>query len=231
MYLVYIILINYSNIEQKNVTMKVNIDYKNRLRLLEEEEITCIYKNKTGENLYIFDCSKSVKGFVSNIIYVDNSLKLNGESLPNYDELPISKSDITDSPNYPISPLYILKNWNLTKSDINSFTIEGENSLINLTSKDSYLFFKMDNKIKNISCEIENEDNNKYKVICISESRYIFDLSNNNYIAIKDLQKSLKMTFDNGGNSVISNSTVEINPFTTEKKVVVVDYLEVQLLP
>jgi len=90
--------------------------------------------------------------------------------------------------------------------------------LINLTSKDSYLFFKMDNKIKNISCEIENEDNNKYKVICISESRYIFDLSNNNYIAIKDLQKSLKMTFDNGGNSVISNSTVEINPFTTEKK-------------
>ena len=35
---------------KKNETMRVNIDYKNRLRLLKEDEVTCIYKNKTEQS-------------------------------------------------------------------------------------------------------------------------------------------------------------------------------------
>ena len=54
-------------------------------------------------------------------------------------------------------------------------------------------------------------------LICKPESRINSDLSNNNYIEIKDLRKSLKMTFKEGVNS-IPNSTVEINPYKTYKK-------------
>jgi 2',3'-cyclic-nucleotide 2'-phosphodiesterase (5'-nucleotidase family) len=216
-YLVYIILVDYSNIEQKNVTMRVNLDYKNRLRLLEEEEVTCIYINKTEQNLYAFNCSKLVKGPVSKIRYVENSLKINGESLPNYDELPLSKSDINNLPDYPIYPLYTLKNCEITNSTTNSFTIEGENSDGNLASKNSSLYFNENNETKKIPCEIKDESINKLKVICKPESRVNSDLSNNNYIAIEDLKKSLKMTFNKGTNS-IPNSTVEINPIRTYKK-------------
>jgi 2',3'-cyclic-nucleotide 2'-phosphodiesterase (5'-nucleotidase family) len=120
-YLVYIIFPNYPNIEQKNITMKVNIDYKNRLRLLEEEEVTCIYANKIEPNLYAFNCSKSVKGPVSKIRYVENSLKINGESLPDYDELPLSKSDIANLPDYSLYPLHTLKNSEIIDRTTNSF--------------------------------------------------------------------------------------------------------------
>ena len=216
-YLVYIILSNYSNIENKNITMRVNINYENRLRLLEEEEVTCTYKNKTGQNIYAFTCSKQVKGRVSNIKYVENSLKLDGESLTNYDELPLSKSNIINPPDYPIYPLFILKNCELTSSTGNSFTIEGESSEPNLASKDSYLYFNENNETKKIQCKINDEGSNKYSVICKPESRVKSDLSNNNYIAIENLKKSLKMTFDKGGNSETSNNT-EINPVKTYNK-------------
>jgi len=209
-YLVYIILVNYSNIEYKNLTMKVNIDYKNRLRMLEEEEVTCTYKNKT-ENLYAFDCSKQVKGNFSSIFYIENSLKLDSESLPNYDELLLSKSDFTDLPDYPVYPLYILENCDLNNSTANYFTIEGESSEPNLDSKNSYLYFMVNNETKKIPCEIKDEESKKYKVICTTESRVNSDLSNNNYIVIEDQKKSLKMTFDKGGNSETFNSTGVIN--------------------
>ena len=216
-YLVYIILVNYLNIENKNLIMKVNIDYKNRLRMLEEEEVTCIYKNKT-ENLYAFDCSKQVKRNVSSIFYIENSLKLDGQSLSNYDELPLSKSDITDLPDYPVYPLYILENCDLTSSTVNSFTIEGESSEPNLASKNSSLYFNVNNETKKIPCEINDEGSKKYKVICTTESRVYSDLSNNNYIAIEDKKKSLKMTFDKDGNSETFNSTGVINPVKTYNK-------------
>jgi hypothetical protein len=216
-YLVYIIFPNYPNIEQKNITMKVNIDYKNRLRLLEEEEVTCIYANKIEPNLYAFNCSKSVKGPVSKIRYVENSLKINGESLPDYDELPLSKSDIANLPDYSVYPLHTLKNSEIIDRTANSFTIEGENSDGNLASNDAYLYFNENNDQKKIPCEIKEESSNKLRVICKPESRVNSDLSNNNYIAIEDKKQSLKMTFNKGANSNPSSS-VAINPMRTFKK-------------
>ena len=105
-----------------------------------------------------------------------------------------------------------MKNCEITNSTTNSFTIEGENSDGNLASKNSYLYFNENNVSKKIQCEIKNESKNKLRVICKPESRINSDLSNNNYIAIEDLRKSLKMTFNEGMNS-IPNSTVEINPY------------------
>jgi len=216
-YLVYLMLDNFSNVGQKNVTMKLNIDYQNNLRFLEEEDVTCIYKDKIGETLYVFDCSKQVKGPVTSIYYVENSLKLDGLTLPNSDELPLSKENIANPTDYPIYPLYILKNCNLTNRATNSFTVEGENSKTNLSSKDSYLYFNDNNKTKKIPCVIEDEGSSKFKVICKPESKVNVDLSNNNYIVIEDLNKSLKMAFEKEGNS-ITNSKVGINPFKPYKK-------------
>ena len=194
-YLVYLMLDNFSNVGQKNVTMKLNIDYQNNLRFLEEEDVTCIYKDKMEKNLYVFDCSKQVKGPVASMYYVENSLKLDGLTLPNSDELPC----------------------NLTNRATNSFTVEGENSKTNLSSKDCYLYFNDNNKTKKIPCVIEDEGSSKFKVICKPESKVNVDLSNNNYIVIEDLNKSLKMAFEKEGNS-ITNSKVGINPFKPYKK-------------
>ena len=110
-----------------------------------------------------------------------------------------------------------MKNCELTSSTGNSFTIEGESSEPNLASKDSYLYFNENNETKKIPCKINDEGSNKYSVICKPESRVKSDLSNNNYIAIENLKKSLKMTFDKGGNSETSNNT-EINPVKTYNK-------------
>jgi hypothetical protein len=187
------------------------------LRLLEEEEVTCIYANKIEPNLYAFNCSKSVKGPVSKIRYVENSLKINGESLPDYDELPLSKSDIANLPDYSVYPLHTLKNSEIIDRTTNSFTIEGENSDGNLASNDAYLYFNENNDQKKISCEIKEESSNKLRVICKPESRVNSDLSNNNYIAIEDKKQSLKMAFNKGANSNPSSS-VEINPVRTFKK-------------
>ena len=84
-----------------------------------------------------------------------------------------------------------MKNCELTSSTGNSFTIEGECSEPNLASKDSYLYFNENNETKKIPCEINDEGSNKYSVICKPESRVKSDLSNNNYIAIENLKKSL----------------------------------------
>ena len=69
--------------------------------------------------------------------------------------------------------------------------------------------------MKNISCEIKDESNNKFKLVCKPQNKVNADLSDNNLVVIKDLQKNLKMTFDNGGNP-FANST--INPIRTYKK-------------
>ena len=107
----------------------------------------------------------------------------------------MSKLDINNPPDYPIYPLYILKNCEITNSTTNSFTIEGENSDGNLASKNSYLYFNENNVSKKIQCEIKDESSSKLIIICKPESRVNSDLSNNNYIAIENLKKKLKNDF------------------------------------
>jgi len=76
----------------------------------------------------------------------------------------------------------------------------------------------VNNETKKIPCEINDEGSKKYKVICTTESRVNSDLSNNNYIAIEEHKKSLKMIFDKDGNSETFNSTGVINPFKNYNK-------------
>ena len=217
-YLTYIQLANYSNNDVKNITMKVNLYYSNRLRLLEEVEVNCNYENKTKEDIFIFNCLKTIERPISRLSFIDNSIALDGQSLLNLEKSEvvevIGKNIQNQKDNYLSYPQYYLKNCDLTKES-NSLIIEGENNETKLASNKSFLLFSENDELKNISCEIKDESNNKFKLVCKPQNKVNADLSDNNLVVIKDLQKNLKLTFDNGGNP-IANST--INPIRTYKK-------------
>ena len=217
-YLTYIQFANYSNNDVKNITMKVNLNYANRLRLLEEVVVNCNYQDKTKEDIFIFNCLKTIDRPISSLSFIDNSITLDGQPLLN-----LEKSEIVDvigkniqnqKDNYLSYPQYYLKNCDLTKES-NSLIIEGENNETKLASNKSFLLFSENDELKNISCEIKDESNNKFKLVCKPQNKVNADLSDNNLVVIKDLQKNLKMTFDNGGNP-FANST--INPIRTYTK-------------
>ena len=217
-YLTYIQLANYSNNDVKNITMKVNLYYSNRLRLLEEVEVNCNYENKTKEDIFIFNCLKTIERPISRLSFIDNSITLDGQPLLNLEKSEIveviGKNIQNQKDNYLSYPQYYLKNCDLTKES-NSLIIEGENNETNLASNKSFLLFSENDELKNISCEIKDESNNKFKLVCKPQNKVNADLSDNNLVVIKDLQKNLKLTFDNGGNP-IANST--INPIRTYNK-------------
>jgi len=217
-YLTYIQLANYSNNDVKNITMKVNLYYSNRLRLLEEVEVNCNYENKTKEDIFIFNCLKTIERPISRLSFIDNSIALDGQSLLNLEKSEvvevIGKNIQNQKDNYLSYPQYYLKNCDLTKES-NSLIIEGENNETKLASNKSFLLFSENDELKNISCEIKDESNNKFKLVCKPQNKVNADLSDNNLVVIKDLQKNLKLTFDNGGNP-IANSTIK--PIRTYKK-------------
>ena len=216
-YLTYLRLTNYSNNDIKYITMKVNIYYNLRLRLLEEQIVNCS-KYEKEEDIYSFNCLKVVDRPISRLSYIDDSITLNGQPLLNLEKDKLAelmgKNIQNQKDNYLSYPQYYLKNCDLTKKS-NSLIIKGENNETNLASNKSFLLFSENNEIKNISCEIGSEDNNKFKLVCRPQFTASADLSDNNLVVIKDLKKNLKMTFDKGGNP-IANST--INQIRTFKK-------------
>ena len=217
-YLTYLKLSNYSNNDVKNITMKVNIYYNLRLRLLEEIVVNCNYENKTKEDIFIFNCLKEVDRSISKLSYIDNSITLNGQPLLNLEKNELvelmGENIQNQKDNYLSYPQYYLNNCDLSKES-NSLIIKGENNETNLASNKSFLLFSENYEMKNISCEIKDEGNNKFELVCKPKSSINADLSDNNLVIIKDLQKNLKMTFDNGGNP-IANST--INKIRSYKK-------------
>ena len=215
-YLTYLKLLNYPNDDVNTITMRVNIYYNRRLRLLEEDVVNCKYETKTEEDIYIFKCLKVVNKPFSRLSYINNSITLDGQPLNNLEKdklVRIIGENIQNQKDTYLSyPHYYLKNCDL-KKESDSLIIEGENSETNLASKNSYLLFSENNEMKNISCEIEDEGNNKYKIKCKPKFTVNADLSDNNNIVIKDLKKNLKMTFDNEGNSIANSTINTINTF------------------
>ena len=216
-YLTYLRLANYSNNDVQNITMRINIYYNRRLRLLEEEIINCSKYGKEGD-IFIFNCSKIIDRDFSRLSYVNNSITLNGQPLLNLEKNALAESmgeNIQNQKdNYLSYPQYYLKNCDLTKES-NSFIIEGENNETNLASNKSFLLFSENNEMKNISCQIEDEGNYKFNLICMPRFKVNANLSDNNLVVIKDLRKNLKMTFDKGGNP-ITNTTIK--QFSAYKK-------------
>ena len=216
-YLTCIRLADYLNDNVKNVTMRVNL-VTNRLRLLQEETtVNCLKQGEKELNIYNFNCSKKVEKPVSKISYVENSIKINGENSLNLSSSEISKK-MGENIQNQIANIFDRENCILTNctaySNKNSLIIEGENDGTDLVSNDCNLLFVQDDEMKNISCKInaEDEDSNKFKIVCESNFVVNSDLSNNNLAIINDKNKVVTLIFDKEGQSK-ENSTADKNSY------------------
>ena len=217
--------------EIKNLTLKTIIDYNNKLRVLEEEElyIDCDYQSSKKESyIYTFLCSKELGDSLSiskiNKIKYDNSssIKINSENVPNLVNSPlankIGENIQNQKDNIFSSDIYILDNAYLLNEDT-TILIEGENNdNIDLTSDKSYLIFSnKDSELKNISCNIQKGNENYiYKIICNPRSSLNVDLNLNNLVQIKDKNETLIINF-NDKNSVLNSTVDSFSYFKTKK--------------
>ena len=215
-YLVHIRLANCFNESVKNVTMRVNL-VNNKLRLLQEEKtVNCIRQGEKDLNIYIFNCSIGVDGPVSKISYVQNSIKLNGETDLNLSSSETSKK-MGENIQNQITNFFDRENCVLTNCTAynikDSLIIEGENDGTNLVSKNCNLLFVQDDEMKNVSCEISaiDGDSNKFRIVCEPNFKVSSDLSNNSFVIINDLNKAVTLSFDKDGipqeNSTGTNAT------------------------
>ena len=215
-YLTHIRLADYSNASVNNVTMGINI-ITSKLRLLQESiTIECIKQeqnqNQNQLNIYSFNCSKEVDGPVLKVSYIQNSLKINGQTPLILNSSEISKK-IGENIQNQKENIYNRENCILKNCKVysikDSIIIEGEGDGSELVSKDCNLKFVQDEEMKNISCEISDEGNSLYRVVCEPSFKVNSDLSNNNFIIINDLNKVITLSFDEGNSQ--ANSTVASN--------------------
>ena len=215
-------LVDYIINDIKNMSLKANINYKkrNRLRNIEEIEINCENKGKKESSIFSFLCSKDVKGEVEEISFIDNSITVNGKNLDykTNDIAKITGKNIQNQKDNILSQdTYILENANLTNEN-NKFVIEGINTDGNFkSSNNAYLLFNDNSKLQNASCSLEDENDNKYKLICRPKSFIDTDLRLNNLVNVVDQKKNLILNFNNELNS-IANSTIDSNYPSTSKK-------------
>ena len=218
-YLTHIRLADYLNDSIKNITMRVNL-VTNRLRLLQEgTTVNCLKKGEKELNIYIFNCSIKIDRPVSKISYVDNSIKLNGET-----NLSLSSSEISKKMGENIQSLtgniFDKENCILNNCKVynikNSIIIEGENDESDLVSKDCNLLFVQDDEMKNISCEISDEGSDLFKIVCEPNFRVKSDLSNNSLIIINDLNKVVILAFKEENSQ--ANSTGTSNSYFKKNK-------------
>ena len=229
-FLAYIMIRNYLK-EIKNMTLKTIINYNDKLRVLEEEVISmnCEYQSKKNDpEIYTFLCSKELNNSIpiskiNGIKYESKSIKINNEEVPNLESSGLVNTlgeNIKNQGGDIFScDTYILDNSYLRNEDT-TILIEGENNdNIGLTSNASYLLFNhKDNKLKNISCNIqEGNGKNIYRIICNPHSSLNADLNHNNLVQLKDRNKNLIINFNDPNNSTI-NSTVESFKYFKTKK-------------
>jgi hypothetical protein len=80
----------------------------------------------------------------------------------------------------------------------NKLLIEGETYGSAINSDDSTLSFVQEEDIKNIICNIKDENNNTFKMACNPNFDVNSDLSNNNMVYIDDAGKNGMLFFEEG---------------------------------
>jgi hypothetical protein len=214
-YLTHIRIANYLNDSIKNVTMRVKL-VTNKLRLLQQEEVVnCLRQGEKDLNIYAFNCSLGVDGPVSKISFVENSIKLNGETDLNLASSETSKK-MGENIQNQVANIFDRENCVLTNCTAyninNSLIIEGENDGANLVSKHSDLLFVQDDEMKNVSCEISavDKESNRFRIFCNPNFNVSSDLSNNSFVIINDLNKVVTLAFDKDG--IPKDNSTETDP-------------------
>ena len=191
---------NYPSNEIDYITKKVDIVTRNK----EEEEVTCLKTRNISLDIYRFACSKEVNEPVSQISYVNNSIVLNGKFPLNASSSEISKfmgkNIQLQTKNFFSDPdinLIFFKNC-YVYGENNKLLIEGETYGSAINSDDSTLSFVQEEDIKNIICNIKEENNNTFKMACNPNFDVNSDLSNNNMVYIDDAGKNGMLFFEEG---------------------------------
>jgi len=198
---------NYLDDEINSLIMTVDIEYS-RLRFLEEEEVICIISNKMPD-IYDFYCSKEVNGPVSRLSVISDNIIINGKSPANSSTSEVAKNFGENMQNQTSKFFSDLEkidsffdNCSVYTKD-NKLLFEGETNNFKITSRESLLVFGQGEYIKNIVCDINEEGNNKFKMICEPTFIVNVDFSGNNEVYINDFQKIIMMRFEEGKSSTI----------------------------
>ena len=191
---------NYPTNEIDYITKKVDIVTS----ITEEEEVTCLKTRNMSSDIYRFACSKEVSEPVSQISYVNNSIVLNGKYPLNssYSEIAkfLGQNIQLQTRNLfsdPEMDIIFFKNC-YVYGENKKLLVEGETYGSAINSDDSTLSFVQEEDIKNIICNINDENNNKFKMVCNPNFNVNADLSNNNMVYIDDVGKNGMLFFEEG---------------------------------
>jgi len=186
-----------------SITIKVDIVY-NRLRFLEEEEIYCLKIKSMSFFIYIFACSKEVNGPISSISLITDSIILNGDTQLNSSTSGVAKNEEDNIQNQTISSFlgrrksdFTFKNCSVYAEN-NKLIFEGDNDVITISSSFSLLSFVQGDILENIVCDISDEGNNKFKMVCEAKSNIKADFFGNNGIDLSNFDKDIMMEFQEG---------------------------------
>ena len=234
-------LANYPYNKIDSITMKIDLLTSKS----EEEEVTCIKTRNMSSDIYRFVCSKEVSEPVSQISYINNSIILNGKIPLNSSTSEIAnflgkniqlqtKNCFSD----PEIDLIFFKNC-YVYGENNKLIFEGETYGSTINSKDSTLSFVQGEDIKNIICNINDEGNNKFQMVCKPNFNVNADLSNNNVVYLDDLGKNGMLFFEEGKSlaklDLKDNSETKFTKNSSSEKIskgilIVIIFLSVALL-
>jgi hypothetical protein len=208
---IIVLITNYPEDEVYSLAMKLDIEYVVeyvRLRFL--EDVTCIIKShQVTSEIYDFYCSKEVRGIISSISIISDNLVINGKEAVNSSTSEVAKNYGENMQNQTNKFLSERRKINETFDNCSVYTednkiiFKGENNRFKITSRDSLLVFGQDEYIKNIMCDISNERNNKFKMVCEPTFIVNVDFSGNNEVYINNLEKIVMMEFEEGKSFVI----------------------------
>ena len=221
-FLTHLRINNYTNNDIRNITLKLNIIYFNRLRYLDELDITCNKQTKKESEIFTFNCIEPVKQPVSIVKYINNNIKIDGNEIKNLEMLEIAQlmgENIQNQTGDILSAdIFILEDSILIDND-EKIIIEGRNNITDdLTSNNSDLLYVENNKLKNISCIVQKgESENRFKVTCHPKSHEEVDLKLNNMLNLKDVKKNVIISFKEG-NSKLNSTKQFFHNFYNRKK-------------
>jgi len=218
---ILVLFINYPTDKVSSITMKLIIEYI-RLRFLEEEEnVTCIIESKKlyskSSEMCYFHCSKEVKGPISTISLISCDIIINGNTPVNSSTSEIAKNYGENMQNQTNNYFSQRRNINITFDNCsvyiekNKLIFKGKTNGFKITTKESLLVFAQGESIINIMCDINDEGNNTFKMVCEPTVIINVDFSGNNEVYINDYKKIIMMDFENGKSLAIFEDENNLN--------------------
>lgn len=194
-------IINYSD-EIDYLAIKLGLNTNNSV--YEEKEAFCIKDQILHDrNIITFACSVEVNGQPSEVTLVDSSVIINGKP-SNASTSETAENEGENIQNQTVNSFLRSKKSNITFNNCyvyvenNKLIFGGDNDNLAISSDDAILEFVQNETIKNIGCNISDEKNNTFKMICEPTFSINADFFGNNGIILIYSGKNVMMLFEEG---------------------------------